>query len=120
MHKSILIVDDNAPIRGLVKAVIEARTDLEVWEATDGPEGIEKSLELKPDLIILEFEMARMNGLEAAAALHRTIPRSPIILFTFSKDAIPSRMARDAGIASILSKWDQLDVLADEVQKLTA
>jgi CheY-like chemotaxis protein len=120
MHKRILIVDHNAPIRGLMKAVIEARTDLEVWEATDGQEGIEKSQELKPDLIILDFALPRMNGLEAAAALHRTIPKSPIILFTFYKDAIPSRMARDAGIVSVLSKWDQLDVLADEVRKLTA
>jgi chemotaxis response regulator CheB len=49
VHKCILIVDHNAPIRVLMKAVIEARTDFEVWEATDGQEGIVKSLELQPE-----------------------------------------------------------------------
>src|SRR5579862_5354085 len=93
MNKCILIVDSNAPIRGLMKAVIEARTDLEVWEATDSQEGIKKGQELKPDLIILDFSLPQMNGLEVAAALHRTIPRLPIILFTFFKEAITSRMA---------------------------
>jgi chemotaxis response regulator CheB len=103
LHKRILIVDHNAPIRGLMRAVIETRGDLEVCgEAADGREGIEKGLELRPDLIILDFSMLGMNGLEAVAVLHRTVPNAPIILFTFYKDAISSRLAHDAGIDSVL------------------
>jgi CheY-like chemotaxis protein len=120
MNKRILVVDDNAPIRGLVREFIESRSGLEICgEATDGLEGIEKGRELKPDLIVLDFLLPRMNGLQAALMLHHFIPNTPIILFTFYKDAIPNDLAQAAGVASILSKTDQLSMLADEVQRLT-
>jgi DNA-binding NarL/FixJ family response regulator len=121
MSKRILVVDDNAPIRGLVRRFVESRPGLEVCgEATDGLEGIQKVRELNPDLIVLDFLMPGMNGLQAAVLLHQIVPKAPIILFTFYKDAISSDLAQAAGVASILSKTDQLATLADEVQRLTA
>jgi len=120
MRKRILVVDDNAPIRGLVREFIESRPGFEICgEATDGLEGIEKSRELKPDLIVLDFLMPRINGLQAALILHEIVPNAPIILLTFYKDAVPRDLAQAAGVASILSKTDQLASLADEVQRLT-
>ncbi len=121
MSKRILVVDDNAPIRGLVRRFVESRPGLEVCgEATDGLEGIQKVRELKPDVIVLDFLMPGINGLQAAVLLHQIVPNAPIILFTFYKDAISSDLAQAAGVASILSKTDQLATLADEVQRLTA
>jgi DNA-binding NarL/FixJ family response regulator len=121
MPKRILVVDDNAPIRGLVREFIESRPGFEICgEATNGLEGIEKGRELKPDLIVLDFLMPGINGLQAAVLLHQIVPNAPIILFTFYKDVIPSGLAHDAGVASILSKTDQLASLADEVQRLIA
>jgi DNA-binding NarL/FixJ family response regulator len=120
MSKRILVVDDNAPIRGLVREFIEARPGFEICgEATDGVEGVQKGRELKPDLIVLDFLMPRINGLQAALLLHEIAPNTPIILFTFYKEAIPKDLAKAAGVASILSKADQLGTLADEVQRLT-
>ena len=118
--KRILVVDDNAPIRGLVREFIEARPGFEICgEATDGVEGIEKGRELKPDLIVLDLLMPRINGLQAAVILHEIVPNAPIILLTFYKDAVPTDLAQAAGVASILSKTDQLASLPDEVQRLT-
>jgi CheY-like chemotaxis protein len=74
---------------------------------------------LKPDLIVLDFLMPRINGLQAALILHEIMPNTPIILFTFYKEAIPMDLAKAAGVASILCKADQLTTLADEVQRLT-
>jgi DNA-binding NarL/FixJ family response regulator len=120
MPKRILVVDDNAPIRGLVREFIEARPGFEICgEATDGVEGVQKGRELRPDLIVLDFLMPRINGLQAALLLHEIAPNTPIILFTFYKEAIPKDLAQAAGVASILSKADQLAMLADEVQRLT-
>jgi DNA-binding NarL/FixJ family response regulator len=120
MPKRILVVDDNAPIRGLVREFIEARPGFEICgEATDGAEGIQKGRELKPDLIVLDFLLPRINGLQAALILHEIVPNTPIILFTFYKEAIPRDLAQAAGVSSILSKTDQLASLADEVQRLT-
>src|SRR5690242_17977456 len=121
MPKRILIVDDNDLTRGLVRLFIESRPGLEVCgEAADGVEGIEKSGELKPDLIVLDFSMPRINGLQTALILHDVAPNTPIILLTIYKDAIPVRLAHSAGVATVLSKTDHLNVLADEVQRLTA
>ena len=120
MPKRILVIDDNAPIRGLVRQFIEARPGFEVCgEAADGVEGVQKGQELNPDLIVLDFLMPRINGLQAALILHEFAPSTPIILFTFYKEAIPNDLAKAAGVASILSKTDQLATLADEVQRLT-
>jgi two-component system nitrate/nitrite response regulator NarL len=120
MPKRILVVDDNAPIRGLVREFIEARPGFEICgEAADGVEGVLKGRELKPDLIVLDFLMPRINGIQAALILHEIAPNTPIILFTFYKEAIPNDLAKAAGVASILSKADQLTTLADEVQRLT-
>jgi DNA-binding NarL/FixJ family response regulator len=120
MPKRILVVDDNAPIRGLVREFIEARPGFEICgEAVDGVDGVQKGRELKPDLIVLDFLMPRINGLQAALILHEFAPSTPIILFTFYKETIPMDLAKAAGVASILSKGDQLGTLADEVQRLT-
>jgi DNA-binding NarL/FixJ family response regulator len=120
MNKRILIVDDSAPIRGLVREFIESRSGLEICgEAADGLEGIAKGLELNPDLIVLDYSLPGINGLDVAVFLHEVAPDTPIILFTVFKEAIPLRMAQAAGVASIVSKTDQLATLADEVQRLT-
>jgi DNA-binding NarL/FixJ family response regulator len=120
VSKRILIVDDNALIRDLIRLFIERRAELEVCgEASDGVEGIEKGGELKPDLIVLDFLMPRANGLQTAARLQEVVPNTPIILLTLYKDAIPIPMAQAAGVASVLSKTDQLPVLADEIKRLT-
>jgi DNA-binding NarL/FixJ family response regulator len=117
MPKRIFVVDDNAPIRGLVREFIEVRPRFEIFgEAADGVEGVQKGRELKPELIVLDFLMPRINSLQAALILREIAPHTPIILFTFYKGAIPRDLAQAAGVASILSKADQLTTLADEVQ----
>jgi len=120
VSKRILIVDDNVLIRELIRLFIERRPEFEVCgEASDGVEGIEKGGELKPDLIVLDFLMPRANGLQTAARLQEVVPNTPIILLTLHKEAIPIPVARAAGVASVLSKTDQLPVLADEIKRLT-
>ena len=120
MNKRILLVDDNALTRSLIRLFIESRPGFEVCgEAVDGVEGIEKGGELKPDLVVVDFSMPRANGLETAAGLNEVVPNTPIILLTIYKDAIPVPIARAAGVASILSKTDELTILGDEIKRLT-
>lgn len=116
----ILIVDDSAIIRGAIRSFLQSQPGFEVCgEAADGIEAIEKAAELKPDLIILDFAMPRMNGLEAAATLQKLMPEVPIILFTLHTEAaVLDHAARTAGISSILSKTDQANMLPQEIRRL--
>jgi two-component system response regulator NreC len=120
MDKRILIIDDCAPIRGLIRTFIESRPGIKVCgEAADGFEGVEKGLELKPDAIILDLSIPRMNGLQVALMLRQMAPYIPIILFTIYTGAVIARLAQNVGVASVISKTEQLTKLADEVQRLT-
>ena len=119
MPKCILIVDDCGAIRRFLRSFLEAQSDFEVCgEAVDGKEGIKKAAELKPDLIILDYSMPKLNGLEVAAALNKTMPEVPIILFTLHKDAILSDGAHHPGITSVVAKSGEPETLFEEVKRL--
>jgi CheY-like chemotaxis protein len=62
-------------------------------------------------LILLDFSMPIINGLEGAANLHGMLPRVPIILFTSHNDVIPEKQAQAVGIRAVVSKTDKIDVL---------
>ncbi len=79
----ILIVDDSAIFREGLRAMLEAHTDWEVCgEAMNGVEGVQKNRLLKPHLIIMDFSMPQMSGIEAAAEILKDSPKVPILLLT--------------------------------------
>jgi CheY-like chemotaxis protein len=103
MAKRILLVDDSAVVRHLIKTLLEEHRDLEVCgEAASGPEAIKKAPELNPDLIVLGFSMPGMSGLEVAQALEPVLPATPKILFTAHKGIIPEGLARSVGFRSVI------------------
>jgi CheY-like chemotaxis protein len=75
-------------------------------EAVDGVDAIEKAKELKPDLVVLDFVMPRMNGIEAASVIKGMLPQVPIVLFTLYGEAVGDAPASAAGIDVVLCKPD--------------
>jgi CheY-like chemotaxis protein len=104
----ILIVDDNVQLRRVIRVQLEA-AGLEVCgEAVDGLDAIEKACDLKPDLIVLDLSMPRMNGLEAARELTQLLPRVPILLYTMHADVLRSRDKLPPGITAVVNKTESL------------
>src|SRR5579859_842092 len=81
-RRRILIVDDGDAVRDVIRIFLEKRGFQVCGEAADGVEAIEKAKALKPDLIILDLAMPRMNGMEAASVLSSIMPSVPIVLLT--------------------------------------
>jgi two-component system nitrate/nitrite response regulator NarL len=79
---------------------------MEVSEAENGAEGVQKAQELNPGLVILDLSMPVMNGLEAAHALRLTMPHVPLLMFTNNNGPAMEREARAAGISVVISKSD--------------
>ena len=105
MPVRILIVDDSAIFRRGLRMVLESRPEWEVCgEAVDGVEGIEKARQLNPDLVIMDFSMPRMTGLEAAREMLKEFPRIPILLLTLFLTGQLSEEARKVGIRASLQK----------------
>lgn len=79
----VLVVDDSSVVRRTLKTVILSDPDFNlVGAGCDGKEGIELALKLKPDLVILDVDMPKMNGLEVLAELKKNNPELPIIMFS--------------------------------------
>jgi CheY-like chemotaxis protein len=75
--KSIMIVDDSELIRRQLRPYFESQPEFEICgEAVDGVDALRQAQELKPDLIILDLAMPRMNGLQAARRLRADSPLS--------------------------------------------
>jgi DNA-binding NarL/FixJ family response regulator len=79
----ILIADDHSLVRKVLKTTLENHSDWQVCgQATNGLEAVQKAAELHPDLIILDFAMPVMDGLEAARQILSASPSVPILIFT--------------------------------------
>src|ERR1700756_5108143 len=79
----ILIADDHEIIRSSVIRVLQSRTDVqECAEATNGQEAVEKALEWKPDLILLDVRLPLLSGIEAAQQIKQHTPEIPILFFS--------------------------------------
>ena len=103
MPKSILIVDDSAPVRNTVKFMLESVPDWVVGgEARNGREAIDKVALLSPDLVLLDLSMPVMNGLDSARELSRIRPDLPIVMFTDSPEI--AREALLCGCRRVVSK----------------
>ena len=105
MPALVMIVDDHAVIRRMVREAFEAEA-LEVFDAVNGAEGVQKAQEVKPGLIILDLSMPVMNGLEAARELKVLMPHVPLLMFTNNAGRIVEHEARSAGISAVISKSD--------------
>ena len=116
MPKRVLIADDNTVVRNAVKNFLTMEMDVVCEEAADGCEAIEHANQSKPDLIILDFAMPKMNGAQAAQALKRFMPEVPIVLYTLFE--IPIKMVQDIGFDAVVSKPNGMDKLAECVRKL--
>lgn len=117
MLKSVLIVDDSRVVRDVLRDFFETLADWKVGgEARDGVEAIQKARELKPDLILLDFSMSKMNGLEAASVLKKMLPDVHIIAFTMFADALGSKLS--SAVDLVVPKAEGLTVLAKAVQSL--
>jgi DNA-binding NarL/FixJ family response regulator len=106
MSVRILIADDDAAIRRLLRRLIETHGGWTVCaDARDGHEAVEKTEKLKPDMVVLDLAMPDMNGLQAAREISRNNPELPLLLFTVqqvSKEL--SFQALNAGCRGALSK----------------
>ncbi len=105
----ILVVDDNASMRRSLRYVLESQDRWEVVdEASDGVEAVAKFGKEKEnvDAVVIDFQMPRMNGLEAARRIEAVSPGTPILMVTLHNSRELAEEARKAGIRGVCGKND--------------
>jgi DNA-binding NarL/FixJ family response regulator len=111
----ILIVDDHEIMRRGIRSVLESRDDIEVYEAENGKEAIDKTHEIQPHLVILDVSMPVLDGFSAAREIKKAIPQIPIIIFSLDRTETFAEVAKKIGVSAYISKVDVGETLLKAV-----
>jgi DNA-binding NarL/FixJ family response regulator len=119
MPKTVLLVDDHQTVRKVICDFFETLEDWEIsGEAANGPQAIQKAMELKPDLILMDLSMPRLNGIETASVLKNMLPGVRIILFTMFDCELGSRLSSAVGVELVVPKSEGLTGLVKALNHL--
>ncbi len=113
----ILIADDSKAMRMIVKRTLKKAGfgDAEIVEASDGAEALEAVERERPDLILCDWNMPNMNGLECLQALRERGDATPFGFVTSESTPEMRELAEKAGAAFLISKPFTADVFADRL-----
>lgn len=115
----ILLIDHNPQIRLVIKALIEAHPGWHICgEATDGREGVDKAIELKPDLVVLDFSMPVLNGFQVAERIFKVNPTLPLVLCTIHYFPEMIAEAKKVGIREVVDKTNEAARLLEVIEAL--
>jgi DNA-binding NarL/FixJ family response regulator len=116
----ILIADDNALVRRYIHEVLEDDTGWQVCgEAATGAEAVRMAGDLKPDAVVLDVSMPELNGLEAAARIHKLFPETEILIVSMydAPELIEAAFASGARAYLLKHKLDELIATVRSVLK---
>ena len=116
----VLLVDDS-PMQIQYQQMLLADQGYELFTALDGEEAIEKARALQPDVILMDIEMPRMNGIESAKCIHAEASTAhiPIIMVSAQSDDTSMESAFIGGCSDYVTKpMHKADVLS-KIQSLT-
>jgi DNA-binding NarL/FixJ family response regulator len=103
----ILIADDHDLVRRGLRDLLESHAGWEICgEATSGREAVNKTQELKPDVVILDISMPGLNGVEAARQIRKTSPFTEILILSMHHSKQLIREVIDAGVRGFIGKSD--------------
>ena len=105
----LLIVDDNREMRELVRS-ITSKVSHQIFECEDGDEVLAAFSLYRPDWVVMDVEMERMDGLQATAALTKQHPEANVIIVTNHIDTQTQEAACEAGAKYFLGKDDLLSL----------
>jgi len=107
-----LIVDDSPLVRQRLRDLLQQHPHWRVCgEAANGQDAIARAAELSPDIIVLDFLMPGMNGMQAAREIGKMIPDVPILMFTTHLSRQLVEEARNVGIRGAVAKSDARQVI---------
>jgi DNA-binding NarL/FixJ family response regulator len=113
----ILLADDHEIIRRGIRSLLGVTSPWDICaEASNGREAVEKAVEFKADLVVMDVSMPVMNGIEATRRIREVSPSTKVVIFTMHDSPQITTAARDAGASACLTKAG----LGDQLKKVVA
>lgn len=115
-----LLVDDHAMLRDGLRAVLEKEPMVEVvGESTDGLEAVETALRLRPDVVVMDIGMRRMNGIEATRELRSQLPECRVLALSVHSDRRYVERMLEAGAVGYVLKESASSELVKAIQQVS-
>jgi DNA-binding NarL/FixJ family response regulator len=119
MRETILIVDDNPRLRALIQRITTQKPALQVvGEAEDGAEAIRLVHLLRPDIVLMDLVMPRVNGLEAMRQIKVEHPETKVIIMTVHTEDAYRRTAEADGADAFLLKKTLMTTLLPTIRRV--
>jgi len=117
----ILLVDDHALVRNGLSSVLRYHTELQVvGEAADGQEAVALAVALKPDVVVMDVNMPRMDGVEASKRIKRELPGTVVIGLSMHEGGHHENAMRESGAAAYLTKDAAAERLIETILRCRA
>jgi DNA-binding NarL/FixJ family response regulator len=116
--RRLMIVDDISQVRTDLCTLLELAGDIEiVGQANDGLEAIAQATSIQPDVILMDLEMPRMNGYEAARQIKKQLPACRVIALSIHSYPEARQRACQSGVDAFIVKGEPLANLVHEILK---
>ena len=116
----ILVADDHQIVRSGLRKILDAQPKWEVVaEAADGKEAIQKALQVKPDVAVLDYALPLVSGVEATRQILARLPKTEVLIFTMHDTETLVRDLLAAGARGYLLKSDANRFLLEAVEALS-
>jgi two-component system response regulator DesR len=114
----ILLVEDNEVFREALELLLGLRSDLEVVASVgDGTEAVPACLGHRPDVVVMDFRLPGIDGVQATAALHEACPGVSVVCLTGAASGREIEALYDAGAVACLRKDQELEEIVAAIHR---
>jgi CheY-like chemotaxis protein len=114
----VMVVDDTEHVRRMLRNMLELDGFEVVAEAGSGAEAVEAVVAADPDVVVLDYKMPDVDGLETAERIRAARPEQLMIMYTAFVDSGLQQRANEVGVAVVLGKVEGLESLEREIARL--
>jgi DNA-binding NarL/FixJ family response regulator len=113
----ILLVEDNEVFREALELLLGMRGDVEVVASVgDGSAAVPACLECRPDVVLMDYRLPGLDGVQATTALREACPEAAVVCLTASANAREIEALYQAGASACLTKDQELDTIVDAIR----
>jgi CheY-like chemotaxis protein len=114
----VMVVDDTDHVRRMLRNMLELDGFVVVAEAGGGADALDAIAAADPDVVVVDYKMPEVDGLETARRIRGLRPEQVMILYTAFVDPELERKAREVGVSVVLGKVEGLESLEREITRL--
>jgi len=113
----LLLVEDNDVFREALELLLDLRSDIEVVASvSDGAAAVDAAVEHKPDVILMDYRLPGIDGVQATRAVREAAPDVAVVCLTASANLREVDALYEAGVVACLSKDQELDEIVEAIR----